>query len=324
MDDNEIKRMRKKIFHQIKIAEDRSESASSLIETETYVDAIPILFKAVDITSRTLLAFKQKPIADYQKNIKSLEEEYRIEGLWDEETIGLFRSLYEMNENYKSEIELEYDESAVKSIFEKTEDFLDKTHKFLKTQLTTSRERIIKRRVKKIFIASCISVVSLLVVFFLVKLGINLFGPKHGLLAHYYNNINLKGPVTVEKIDKKIDFVWGNSSPQKNIYGEFSVRWEGRIKIDKSDKYTFYILSDEGFRLFIDDKIIINTWSNQNRTMENSGDVKLERGFHRIRLEYYFNQKFSDIKLLWSSRSFKKRVVGDKVLFPPPELNVSR
>ena len=197
MDDNEIKQIRNTILHQMKTAADRLETASFIIEREASLDAIPILFKAVDITTKTLLSFKQKPLADFQKNIKSLEEEYKEEGLCDQETIDLFHSLSEMNENYQSKIEPEYEEKTVKTIFEKTEDFLGKTYKFLKAQLTTSRERKVRRRAKRIFVASGILAASLLVVFFLVRLGMNIFGPKHGLLAHYYQNIHLKEPAAV-------------------------------------------------------------------------------------------------------------------------------
>lgn len=322
MDDNEIKQMRNIFFPQMKMAEERLESASFILEREANVDAIPILSKAVDIAVKILLSFKKKPLGDFQENIKSLEEEYKKEGLFDKETIESFNSLYEMNESYMSEIELEYDDNAIKSIFEKAENFLGKTYKFLRTQLITPKERMIKRRTKKILIASGIFISSLVVVFFLVNLIINKLGPKHGLLAHYYNNINLKEPVIVERIDNKIDFRWGPSRPHYEINDEFSVRWEGRIEIDKSDNYTFYIKSDEGVRLFLDDEIVIDTWLNKDRMIEHSGDARLRKGFHKIRLEYYFHQRHADIKLLWSSNSFKKRIVGSKVLFPPPELNI--
>jgi len=308
---------RKIIYNQLKKAEEKLESASLINERETNVDAIPILFKAVDIIMRTLLAFKKIPLGTYLQNLNALEDAFKAEGLFNKESIELFRFLYQMNESYMNEIETEFDENIIKKILEKTEDFLDKSYKYLKTQLATPKEIKIKKRIKKIIIAFSTAIAIGIIIFFLIKLGKNIFGPKHGLLAHYYNNIHLKGQPAVEKIDKKINFTWGNASPQKNIGHAFSARWEGIIKIDTDDQYTFYIVSDEGVRLFIDDKIIINTWKAKNRMMENSGNIKLKKGFHKIRLEYYFNQKFADIKLLWSSRAFKKRLVSSKFLFPP-------
>jgi uncharacterized protein (UPF0332 family) len=324
MEEKEIKKKRKEIFHQIGMAEERLESASLLIEGKESVDTIPILSKAMDIIIRTLLSFKQKPLQNLDENINSLEKEYREEGLCDEECIKSILSLYELNENYRNKMELEIDERTVKNIFEKTENFLNKAHKFLKTQLTTPEEKRMRKRVRQILLIIGILVGSAAVIFFLVKLSINKFGPQHGLLARYYNNMNLAGPPEVEKIDKKIDFGWGNENPQKNISGSFSITWEGRIKIDKSEDYTFYILSDEGARLFLDDKIIIDTWSDKKRMMEHSGNVKLEKGFHKIKLDYYFDQRHATIQLLWSSPSFKRKIVGNRVLYPPFELSKSK
>jgi uncharacterized protein (UPF0332 family) len=324
MEEKEIKKKRKDIFRQIRMAEERLESASLLIEGKECVDTIPILFKAMDIIIRTLLSFKQKPLQNLDANINSLEEEYREEGLGNEESIKTILSLHELNENYRNEMELKIDERAVKNIFEKTENFLNKAHKFLKAQLTTPEEKRMRKKVRQILLITGSLVGSAVIIFFLVKLSINKFGPQHGLLARYYNNMNLAGLPEVEKIDKKIDFGWGNVNPQKNISGDFSVTWEGRIRIDKSEDYTFYILSDEGTRLFLDDKIIIDTWSDKKRMMEHSGNAKLEKGFHKIKLDYYFDQRHATIQLLWSSPSFKRKTVGNRVLYPPSEPSQSK
>ncbi len=289
------------------------------MDGQASVDAIPILYKAVNIAVSVLLNFKQKPINDFLKNINSLGEEYKKEGILDEKTLKIFHSLSKMNEDYKSEIELKYDASEIKEVFEKTGEFLETTRKFLKTRLTTSKERVRKKKATKILTVCGILIVSFIIILFLINLGIKIFGPKHGLLAHYYDNINLKGPAAVEKIDGKIDFGWGRSSPHPSITDKFSVRWEGELKIDKSDHYTFYINSDEGTKLFLDDKMIIDTWLNKNRPVENSGELYLEEGKHKIKLEYFFNQRHAHIKLLWSSGSFKKRTVKSKFLTPPSD-----
>jgi len=176
-----------------------------------------------------------------------------------------------------------------------------------------------KKWMKRVILPAATFIVSLILMFFIVESGSN-----RGLLASYYNNISLEEPSVVEKIDEKIDFVWGRDAPYSNINGEFSVRWEGRLKIHKTDDYSFSILSDEGARLFLDDKIIINTWFNPTRLMENSNDIFLKKGFHKIKLEYYFNQKLADIKLLWSSSSFKRQIVANEFLYPPSGRNISR
>ena len=317
MEDSEIKKIRKDTFQQIKIAEKKYENASILINGQASVDAIPILHKAVDIAVSVLLNLKQKSIDDFQKNINSLKEEYKKEGILDEKTLKIFHSLSGMYEDYKSEIELKYNISDIKEVFEKTGEFLVTIRKYLKTRLTTSKEQARKNRASKILTVCGVLIVSSIVILLLVNLGIKIFGPKHGFLAHYYDNIDLKGPTAVEKIDGKIDFRWGRSSPHPKITDNFSVRWEGELEIDKSDHYTFYINSDEGTKLFLDDELIIDTWLNKNRPVENAGELFLEEGVHKIKLEYFFDQRHAHIKLLWSSGSFKKRTMKSKFLTPP-------
>jgi len=317
MDNNQVKKIKKTIFQRLKKAEEKLENVSIIMERKSSDDALPILFKSVDIIVRLLLSFKQKPIQDYRSNIHALQEEYRNEGLFDQETLQLFHSLHNMQESYLKEIDFQCEEESIKKIFGKAENFLDKTYKFFNRELLTPQERRWRQRMKKILIIASAAVASGIIIFFLVRLGFHLFGPQHGLLARYFNNIQLKGPAVIEKIDKKINFKWGNMAPHPPLKNQYSVRWEGRIKIDSNDIYTFYIVSDEGVRLFIDDRLLINTWAHTNRSIEHSAKINLLPGFHKIKLEYYFNQKYADIRLLWSSRSFKKRQIDSSVLFPP-------
>lgn len=313
------KQNKKTTLNQLRIVEERFESASLILEREMNADAIPLLYKAVDVLVRILLSSRQKPLDSYKSNIKALEEEFKDEGLWEAGALESFLSLYDKNETYTREMEPEFDEKDVKVVFKNAEDFLINAHKFLKDQLMTSREKVVRIWIKKIFTLGGASIGALIILFFLIKLGVTLFGPDHGLLAHYYDNINLKEPAVVEKINKNIDFVWADMSPHQNITGDFSVRWQGRIKINKEDRYIFTLSTDEGVRLFLDDNVVIDTWAQEDREAEHSGSLTLKKGFHKIRVEYYFNQKHSDIKLLWSTPFSNKKVIGAKYFYPPSE-----
>ncbi|MFW6124202.1 MAG: PA14 domain-containing protein [Acidobacteriota bacterium] len=316
MNKEKTKQSRQILFHHLKTAQERLGTASLILDREIYEDAVPILFKSVADIMQVLLQLKNMPAQDVQKNLQSLEKELIEEKIWHKNTINLFYLLNDLNKKYINETEVECDKDDIKNIFQETENFLNKTRKFLKAHLSTPRERIIRQRIKKIFLISGISMGSLLIVSYLINQGLNKFGEKHGLLAAYYNNTHLEEPPAVEKIDKNIDFIWGRFKPHKKIKGAFSVRWEGKIKIDKSGHYTFYILSDEGIRFYLDDKMTLNTWTSQTRTLNNSYRTYLEKGFHKIKLEYFFNQRHADIKLLWSSDFFKKRIIESKVLYP--------
>ena len=89
----------------------------------------------------------------------------------------------------------------------------------------------------------------------------------------------------------------------------FSVRWEGQIKIDQSSTYTFYTISDDGVRLFIDGKSIINNWKAQPAT-ENKGAIILQGNkTYPIVIEYFEEGGGEAMILGWESKNFTKRLI---------------
>ena len=56
----------------------------------------------------------------------------------------------------------------------------------------------------------------------------------------------------VTRIDPTVDFDWGTGSPAAAIGADtFSVRWTGQVQAPFSGTYTFYTVSDDGVRLWV-------------------------------------------------------------------------
>src|SRR5205823_5250979 len=80
----------------------------------------------------------------------------------------------------------------------------------------------------------------------------------NGLAATYFNNADLTG-ASVSRTDATVNFNWANGSPNSAIAPDtFSARWTGQIQATKTQAYTFYTYSDDGVRLWVDGKQIIN------------------------------------------------------------------
>lgn len=139
-----------------------------------------------------------------------------------------------------------------------------------------------------------------------------------GLTGEYYNNVDLEGKAVVIRNDRKIDFNWHGNSPAEEIEDDlFSVRWKGKIKPIYSEKYTFLASSDDGVRVWIDGKLIIDNWRKQSATVR-KGSVQLTAGkLYDIKVEYYENQGDANIRLLWESSSQKQQVIPQAALFLP-------
>ncbi len=127
-------------------------------------------------------------------------------------------------------------------------------------------------------------------------------GPKegeHGLKGEYFNNRNLQGKPTLIRIDKQINFQWGGSPGNSINSDDFSVRWTGWLIPPVSGTYQLAITSDDGVRLFIDGKLIIDKWVDRPITTD-IAPVTLKAG-HRydIRIEYYEHGSKAVAHLKW-------------------------
>ena len=81
-----------------------------------------------------------------------------------------------------------------------------------------------------------------------------------GLLCQMYNGMNFENMAGTTR-HPKIDFDWatGSADPVLKV-DKTSMRWTGQIVPKYSEKYTFYITSDNGRRLWIDNQLIIDKW----------------------------------------------------------------
>jgi len=135
-----------------------------------------------------------------------------------------------------------------------------------------------------------------------------------------------------EKIDlSQWTFDLGTGAPSFKEYGysspyfvpenfptdNFSVRWEGEIRTDYNGDYTFYIISDDGVRLFINNELIIDSWKPQPAT-EKKGAINLQKNKNYPIIIEYFEQSGGEAMIFgWESENFSKRIVSNKHLFTP-------
>ena len=128
--------------------------------------------------------------------------------------------------------------------------------------------------------------------------------PANRWLGEYFDNPDLSGiPLMVrDDGDGFLDFDWGSGSPssQCGISADlFSVRWTREVDfIGGLQRFT--ITSDDGFRLYVDDVLVIEKWFNQRTTY--TVDVGLTHGIHTLELEYYENLEAATIRLSWKPR----------------------
>jgi acetyl esterase/lipase len=140
-----------------------------------------------------------------------------------------------------------------------------------------------------------------------------LFGQR-GLHGQYFDQNSLTD-WKLNRNDGSVDFNWGKGSPDPLVGKDsFSIRWTGQVAVEYSERYTFYVVGDDGVRLWVDGVLLVDQWSNHDRN-EFSASIALGAGRrHDIRLEYYEDRVSAEVALLWSSESQAKEVIPSERL----------
>ena len=144
-----------------------------------------------------------------------------------------------------------------------------------------------------------------------------------GLTGQYFNNSNFTNLI-LERLDATVNFNWGINVPVSGVGADtYSVRWEGGIEVPRSGTYTFYTNSDDGVRLWINNKLMVDNWTDHSVT-EDVGMIHLEPGQrYEITLEYYENTGEALMELRWSGPGINKKIIPAKYLFPMSECLVN-
>ena len=91
----------------------------------------------------------------------------------------------------------------------------------------------------------------------------------------------------------------------------YSVRWSGTMEVPTTGAYTLHTVSNDGVRLWLDEKKLIDNWTDHGET-EDVANIQLEaKRKYPLKLEYFYTGGQSIIKLLWKN--------SDGVKVPVPE-----
>ncbi len=122
-----------------------------------------------------------------------------------------------------------------------------------------------------------------------------------GLTAQYFNGIEFGNNPTLQRIDKTINFHWTISTPNQAINPEFfCAKWTGNIKAPKTGTYKIGLSGNDGFKLYINNQLIINNWDKQS-FHTSLVDYNFTAGNnYPIRVEFKEPNGNSTIKLIWN------------------------
>ena len=141
-----------------------------------------------------------------------------------------------------------------------------------------------------------------------------------GIKGEYFSNTTLSGMPALTRIDPEVNFnLIGVESPGDPIPGDgWSARWTADLDIAVADTFTFAVNCQDGTRLWIDGKLLIDQWITPTVTSTYySLPIYLERGIHSLRLEYFDNDGDAVEELSWSTPTMEEQIIPAGPLQPP-------
>ena len=94
----------------------------------------------------------------------------------------------------------------------------------------------------------------------------------------------------------------------------FALNFEGYIEIPNDGLYTFYLISNDGSRMFLNERELINS-DGLHPALERFTTVALKSGKHALELKYFQGGGSNFLKLMWEGPGFNKQEVPSSVLF---------
>lgn len=116
--------------------------------------------------------------------------------------------------------------------------------------------------------------------------------------GEYWSNLNLSGSPTLVRNDGMVSFNWGNGAPDPSLPNDnFSARWT-RDYYFTTGHYRFNVRADDGFRLYVNDGLVIDQWHDNDGSALYTADLALS-GSQRLRVEYYERSATALIDFWW-------------------------
>jgi beta-glucosidase len=133
--------------------------------------------------------------------------------------------------------------------------------------------------------------------------GVGLIGPAEapvpdtalrGLRVQHYANPGLQGAPTSTEAATNARVEWTGDR-------ESSARWTGTLTAPETGEYRFRFSSENGYRVWIDNKLVVDEWGVGDAPSILSGSIRLKRGkSYAVRVEGFQRGARGQQQLLWS------------------------
>ncbi len=142
-----------------------------------------------------------------------------------------------------------------------------------------------------------------------------------GLMAEYFSDFRLQRSIMTVK-EPTIDFYLVNEKPYRQVPADkFTARWQGGLYSPYSGYYKFTVQADDGIRVWIDGKIMLDEWHAQMVESYNFSVQMTEGEMHTLKVEYLqLELRHAVAQLYWEYDGRRKTIVPTKYLYTNPSI----
>ncbi len=136
-----------------------------------------------------------------------------------------------------------------------------------------------------------------------------------GLKYRYYENAVTKAWKLEEFLPVKEGTTPNVHIPElANGVEKFGLIFDGFLSVPADGRYTFHLLSNDGSRLFINDRPVINN-DGRHAAKEKQVTLKLKKGIYPLTLKYFQYGGGKALKLFWEGQGLSKQEINENNFF---------
>lgn len=121
---------------------------------------------------------------------------------------------------------------------------------------------------------------------------------QRGLKAEHFANRDLEGTPSATAVEERPYVQWRSAGR------ESSIRWTGYLKAPESGRFTFRFATENGYRVYVGDKPVVEEWGVGDAPSILSGSIELDAGrVYPIRVEAWQRGQRGEQWLVWSRPS---------------------
>lgn len=126
---------------------------------------------------------------------------------------------------------------------------------------------------------------------------------QRGLVLEYFDGINFDRPAS-RTVDTVVAHHWpdpplGSIPPGLKSLSNFSARWTGEVTVTESGDYELGVEGDDGFRMWLDDKLVVDEWAVGGARFKGQVMTLREGQVLKVRVDFFQAAGGRVLRLAW-------------------------